>query len=87
MPPRTVTTPRRRWLTVPLGALALVVAFPATAFAAPPPGLPGNADSLERAYQPAYDYDADGCYHTGRRRRRSGQRRAEPDRRPQRQLP
>ncbi|MEU4982842.1 NPP1 family protein [Streptomyces sp. NPDC021969] len=64
MSPRTTATPRHRWLTVPLGALALVVALPATAFAAPPPGLPGNADSLERMYQPAYDYDTDGCYPT-----------------------
>ncbi|MDG9689911.1 NPP1 family protein [Streptomyces mutabilis] len=65
MPSRATTPARRkRWLTAPLGALALVVAFPATAFAAPPQGLPGNADSLERAYQPAYDYDTDGCYPT-----------------------
>ncbi|MET7274666.1 NPP1 family protein [Streptomyces flaveolus] len=64
MSSRTARTRRRRWLTAPLGALALVVAFPATAFAAPPPGLPGNADSLERAYQPAFDYDTDGCYPT-----------------------
>lgn len=64
MSTRTAGTRRKRWLAAPLGALALVVAFPATAFAAPPPGLPGNADSLERAYQPAYDYDTDGCYPT-----------------------
>ncbi|MFC7887055.1 NPP1 family protein [Streptomyces sp. NPDC057376] len=65
MPSRAATPARRRrWLTAPLGALALVVAFPATAFAAPPPGLPGHADSLERTYQPSYDYDTDGCYPT-----------------------
>ncbi|MFG3659840.1 NPP1 family protein [Streptomyces sp. NPDC047706] len=55
---------RRRWLTVLGGAAALVVAFPATAFAAPPPALPANADSLERTFQPALDYDKDGCYAT-----------------------
>jgi hypothetical protein len=64
MSPRTQRPRRRRWLAAPLGALALVLASPATAFAAPPPGLPGNADSLEQAYQPAYDYDTDGCYPT-----------------------
>ncbi|KOV69466.1 hypothetical protein ADL00_10765 [Streptomyces sp. AS58] len=57
-------THRRRWLTVVAGAAALVIAFPATAFAAPPPGLPVNADAQELAYQPAFDYDTDGCYST-----------------------
>ncbi|MFF5387863.1 NPP1 family protein [Streptomyces sp. NPDC013012] len=46
------------------GALALVVALPGTALAAPPAALPGNADALERAFQPAFDYDTDGCYST-----------------------
>ncbi|MFE0206709.1 NPP1 family protein [Streptomyces sp. NPDC058985] len=64
MPPRTATPRRLRWLTAPLGALALVVAFPTSAFAAPPPGLPAGADALEQTYQPAYDYDTDGCYPT-----------------------
>ncbi|CAL9654305.1 NPP1 family protein [Streptomyces sp. NPDC090994] len=57
-------TRRRRWLTTVAGAIALVVAFPATAFAAPPPALPANADPAEAAYQPAFDYDTDGCYPT-----------------------
>lgn len=60
----TYRTHRRRWLTGLGAALALVVAFPATAFAAPPPALPANADTLDRTYQPAYDYDTDGCYPT-----------------------
>lgn len=60
----TFRTHRRRWLTGLGAALALVVAFPATAFAAPPPALPANADTLDRTYQPAYDYDTDGCYPT-----------------------
>ncbi|WP_414495747.1 NPP1 family protein [Streptomyces sp. CRN 30] len=55
---------RRRWLGTLAGAAALVVAFPATAFAAPPPALPGNATAQESAYQPAFDYDTDGCYPT-----------------------
>ncbi len=46
------------------GALALVVGFAGSALAAPPPPLPANADGLEQTYQPAYDYDGDGCYST-----------------------
>ncbi len=64
MPSRTAGTRRRRWLLAPLGAVTLVLTLSTSAFAAPPPGLPGNADSQERAYQPAFDYDTDGCYPT-----------------------
>lgn len=64
MSSRTFRTHRRRWLTGPAGAAALVIAFPATAFAAPPPALPARADALEQTFQPAYDYDTDGCYPT-----------------------
>lgn len=46
------------------GALALVVALPGTALAEPPSALPANADALEQTYQPAFDYDTDGCYPT-----------------------
>lgn len=58
--------PRRlRTLALALGgALALGVAFPAAAFADPPGALPANADGLEQTFQPAYDYDKDGCYPT-----------------------
>lgn len=45
-----------------VGAIALVVAAPATAFADPPRALPGNASGQEQTFQPAYDYDGDGCY-------------------------
>ncbi|PZT70250.1 hypothetical protein DN402_32320 [Streptomyces sp. SW4] len=61
----TSPTPRSRrpgWLAVPAAALALVLASATAAHAAPPPALPGNADAAERAYQPAFDYDTDGCY-------------------------
>ncbi|CAM5336396.1 Necrosis inducing protein (NPP1) OS=Streptomyces violarus OX=67380 GN=FHS41_007256 PE=4 SV=1 [Streptomyces violarus] len=54
--------PRRRWLTGLAGATALVLAFPATAFAAPPRALPANAESLEQTFQPACHLD--GCYST-----------------------
>ncbi|MFF7280797.1 NPP1 family protein [Streptomyces griseorubiginosus] len=53
---------RTRWLTGLAGAAALVVAFPSAAFAAPPQALPANAESAEYTYQPAFDYDTDGCY-------------------------
>ncbi|KPI02800.1 Necrosis inducing [Actinobacteria bacterium OK074] len=46
------------------GAAALVVAFPGSALADPPKALPANADALETKWQPAYDYDTDGCYST-----------------------
>ncbi|MFJ2443576.1 NPP1 family protein [Streptomyces sp. NPDC087658] len=45
-------------------AVALIVALPGSAFAAPPQKLPGNASALEQTYQPAFDYDTDGCYPT-----------------------
>jgi Necrosis inducing protein (NPP1) len=47
-----------------IGALALVAATPVVAHADPPPALPANADGLEQTFQPAYDYDTDGCYPT-----------------------
>ncbi|UUN30605.1 NPP1 family protein [Streptomyces sp. FIT100] len=46
------------------GAFALVVAFPSVALAAPPSALPANADPMEQTFQPALDYDTDGCYAT-----------------------
>ncbi|MFF1547078.1 NPP1 family protein [Streptomyces sp. NPDC058291] len=55
---------RRRWLTGLVGAAALVVAVPSVAFAAPPQALPQNAEAAELTYQPAFDYDTDGCYST-----------------------
>ncbi|MGF0163198.1 NPP1 family protein [Streptomyces koyangensis] len=45
-------------------AAGLVVALAGSAHADPPAALPASADALERAYQPAYDYDTDGCYAT-----------------------
>ncbi|MGI5122681.1 NPP1 family protein [Marinactinospora thermotolerans] len=44
---------------------ALLVLVPASpAFAAPPPALPANAPEADRKWQPAFDYDTDGCYPT-----------------------
>ncbi|WP_049576381.1 NPP1 family protein [Streptomyces sp. SBT349] len=45
-------------------AVALVFVFPGTALADPPGALPANASGLEQTFQPAYDYDTDGCYPT-----------------------
>ncbi|MFF1833523.1 NPP1 family protein [Streptomyces sp. NPDC058231] len=56
---------RIRKVSLVLGsALALVVAVPGIARADPPTALPANADGLEQTFQPAYDYDTDGCYPT-----------------------
>lgn len=64
-PSGPVTSRRfRRSLGTVAGAVALVFAFPAAAYAAPPPALPGQAGEAERKFQPAYDYDKDGCYAT-----------------------
>ncbi|MET9117377.1 NPP1 family protein [Streptomyces longwoodensis] len=58
------TAHHRRWLTGLAGAAALVLAVPTVAWAAPPPALPSNAEAAELRYQPAFDYDTDGCYAT-----------------------
>ena len=54
----------RRTLVVAGSALAMVVAAATPALADPPAKLPGNADAAESKWQPAYDYDTDGCYPT-----------------------
>jgi hypothetical protein len=45
-------------------AAAVMVAVPGAAFADPPPALDWNAPSTDRSYEPAFDYDSDGCYPT-----------------------
>ncbi|WP_309052170.1 NPP1 family protein [Streptomyces sp.] len=55
---------RARGTLVLAMTLALLGAAPGSALAAPPPALPAAADPLEETYQPAYDYDTDGCYPT-----------------------
>jgi hypothetical protein len=45
------------------GAASVSIALiPGLAFADPPPALPAAAPEADRAYQPALDYDRDGCY-------------------------
>ncbi|MGP3975660.1 NPP1 family protein [Streptomyces sp. 8N114] len=62
--PRRVGGWGRKAPAVVVGAFALVVALPGTALADPPQALPANATEMERKFQPAYDYDTDGCYAT-----------------------
>lgn len=59
------STSRIRRVSLVLGSAAvLVMASSSSAVAAPPTALPANADGLEQTFQPAYDYDTDGCYPT-----------------------
>jgi hypothetical protein len=43
-------------------AVAAAVAVPFIAWAAPPTALPANAPAAATRFQPAFDYDGDGCY-------------------------
>jgi hypothetical protein len=58
----------RRWgwrtSAVTVGAAAAVLVTSSTALAAPPPALPAQAPEMDTRFQPAYDYDTDGCYAT-----------------------
>ncbi|GIE95556.1 NPP1 family protein [Paractinoplanes rishiriensis] len=58
------TAHARRTAIVAGSALAMVLASATPALAAPPAKLPGNADAVETRWQPAFDYDTDGCYPT-----------------------
>jgi hypothetical protein len=62
-------TPRRRTLSLALrglaGAAVLVVGLsPTSAWADPPSALPSAYSGDDNKYQPAMDYDTDGCYPT-----------------------
>ncbi|WP_188987324.1 NPP1 family protein [Saccharopolyspora thermophila] len=46
------------------GAAVLAVVQPVPAWAEPPRALPGNAPEADARWQPAFDYDGDGCYPT-----------------------
>ncbi|WP_406151420.1 NPP1 family protein [Streptomyces sp. NBC_01012] len=56
--------PLRKAAVVMASAIALVITSASSALAAPPAALPANADAIEQTFQPAYDYDTDGCYQT-----------------------
>jgi hypothetical protein len=47
-----------------VAALAMAVAIPFVAFAEPPSALPASALEADNRFQPAFDYDGDGCYPT-----------------------
>jgi hypothetical protein len=46
------------------GTAALLVASPGVALADPPAALDWSAPWPDRIYEPAFDYDSDGCYPT-----------------------
>ncbi|SEF93521.1 Necrosis inducing protein (NPP1) [Nonomuraea solani] len=57
----------RKWrlsFAVLVSAVAIVLAGPGIAYAAPPTALDPAAPAADRTYQPAFDYDGDGCYPT-----------------------
>ncbi|MFR9728271.1 NPP1 family protein [Saccharopolyspora sp. MS10] len=71
--PETASTTRtpRRVGTISFASRALAGAAvlllglpPAAALADPPRALPSNASAEESTWQPAFDYDGDGCYST-----------------------
>jgi len=47
-----------------LGAVGLVVLVPGVAWADPPAALPASFAEADGKWQPAFDYDGDGCYPT-----------------------
>jgi Necrosis inducing protein (NPP1) len=47
-----------------VGAVALLVLVPGVASAVPPTALPANFTPADGRWQPAFDYDGDGCYPT-----------------------
>ncbi|MGH3759617.1 NPP1 family protein [Actinophytocola sp.] len=53
-----------RTFTVIVGAAAVMLAASAVAWAEPPTALPANFTDEDGKWQPAFDYDGDGCYPT-----------------------
>ncbi|HEY7592315.1 MAG TPA: NPP1 family protein [Actinophytocola sp.] len=53
-----------RTFSVVAGTAAVMLAAPALAWATPPPALPANFTAADGKWQPAFDYDGDGCYPT-----------------------
>ncbi|MCG8920021.1 NPP1 family protein [Actinokineospora sp. PR83] len=55
---------KRRIGFVVAGAALLAVAVPGVAWADPPAALPSSVAEPDGKWQPAFDYDGDGCYPT-----------------------
>ncbi len=53
-----------RFTSALVGAVLLMVAAPAIAWADPPTALPASSAAADAKWQPAFDYDGDGCYPT-----------------------
>ncbi|NIJ12570.1 hypothetical protein FHU38_002914 [Saccharomonospora amisosensis] len=53
-----------RAVAVVVTATLLAVVLPATAWAQPPLALPASYAAADGRWQPAFDYDGDGCYPT-----------------------
>jgi hypothetical protein len=55
---------RKKILPALAGALLITALFPGIAFADPPQAIPANHTAEDGKWQPAFDYDGDGCYPT-----------------------
>lgn len=65
MRPLAMRTRLRRWISVLLATAAgMLFVFAGVAFAEPPKALDWSAPWPDRTYEPAFDYDNDGCYPT-----------------------
>jgi hypothetical protein len=53
-----------RTFSVVAGTAAVMLVAPAIAWASPPTALPASAPDADAKWQPAFDYDGDGCYPT-----------------------
>src|SRR5437588_12997005 len=64
--PMSTTRLRRvgRFVVPLAGTATLMIGLAPVAGAAPPRALPARAEAADSKWQPAFDYDSDGCYPT-----------------------
>ena len=55
---------RKKLLPALAGAVLITALFPGIALADPPQAIPANYEEADGKWQPAFDYDGDGCYPT-----------------------
>jgi hypothetical protein len=55
---------RKKLLPALAGALLITALFPGIALADPPRAIPASYEAADGKWQPAFDYDGDGCYPT-----------------------